>query len=154
MSYKSRVLVDESYVRALGQAVYSFSYLEWGAIWMVEKLTGEFINQSLYKMMSGQVAAALKKAVKSNRSRFSDEVYEELRNCYKALFHAVDIRADLLHAHPFTAEGGEQRLGRQGQFDRIDWGVDKIEAATEFFEDLSVKMNKLFYDHLYEEPAS
>jgi hypothetical protein len=46
---KRRLSVDPEYVCALGYAVYAFSYLEWGAVWLAETLKPNYILGELQR---------------------------------------------------------------------------------------------------------
>jgi hypothetical protein len=40
-----RIPADDRYLRDLGRATYNFAYLEWGVIWIGEKLDPGFLNK-------------------------------------------------------------------------------------------------------------
>ena len=45
MSNEFRIPVEQSYLSAVGRATYNFAYLEWGIVWIVEKLRPGYLNK-------------------------------------------------------------------------------------------------------------
>ncbi|MBO1903993.1 hypothetical protein KHP60_04500 [Microvirga sp. 3-52] len=148
MRYQSPVPSDPEYIQALGQAVYSYCYLEWQVIWLVERLTGTFFEVDVHRMTGGKIGRAFKEAVDAAEGNVPDEVLQRLKRGSNLFWNAVELRQDLLHAHPFTADGGEQMLSRkkEGRFD--PWTIEKIDSATRCFDELDHELNDLFQNAL------
>ncbi|MFK0273667.1 hypothetical protein ACIQUG_08325 [Ensifer sp. NPDC090286] len=147
MTYKSRVPSDPAYLLALGQATYSYSYLEWQVIWLAQKLDQGFAISSTNELAGGKIAALFKSTVKSAKTKVSDVTYARLRDGYADLFRLVAIRNDLLHAHPFTATDG-QRLGRYKDGKNVEWTIEGIDDACMRFDKLAIELNDIFHKAL------
>lgn len=100
-------------------------------------------------MMAGKIARNFNQFVKAADGRVPNDVWARLKACSDGLWHAIDLRKDLLHAHPYTAEGGIQQLIRRqpsGAF--TEWDINKVDAATKYFDELGRELNDLFHNHL------
>ena len=149
--YKSPVPADPDYIFALGQAMYSFSSLEGMVVWMAERMSPGFIYTDHDSMMAGKIAVQFRKFVKASKSRVDEDTWSRLDACSVGLFEAVDLRKDLLHARPYTEEGGVQQLiRRQSSGDLYKLDIDRIDAATRFFDELNVELSDLFHNKLFD----
>jgi hypothetical protein len=146
--YQSRVPCDPEYALALGQAAYSYSYLEWQAICVARKLKPDFIIEEMYSWTSGKIARAIYDAVKEKKASLSDEVYGKLKTAVTEIWDAAELRNDMLHAYPYTSDGGAQRLGRRINGSSTEWTFERFDAAMAFFEELSIRLNDIFYKDL------
>jgi hypothetical protein len=152
--YHTRQAADPEYLHAIGQAVYSFSCLEWGVIWAAEQIAPGFIHTDHHTMTAGKISSEFKGILKRARAEMPDEAWLALKSVSDRLWDAIDLRKALLHAHPFTAEGGEQMLGRRTEAGAsLDWRIEKVDAATKYFDELGVELNGLFYQYLWPTPA-
>lgn len=98
-----RIPVANAYLRALGRAVYNFTYLEWGIVWLTETMEPGFASK-VGTLTAGQIANHFANAVKQmNGADPGKKDLENLVSIFKAL---VDDRNRLVHGNPFTAEGG------------------------------------------------
>ena len=121
-----RIPVDEEYLRALGRATYNFVYLEWSIICLTETLQKGFVKKASPKTardisnsFCNEVkllddTRSFKVPLQALAGEFSQIVIE--RNC-------------LMHANPYTAKTGEQRMRYDGPHGHRDW---TIELMTEF----------------------
>ena len=148
MPYKSPVPSSPEYLLTLGQAAYSYCYMEWTAIYVIKKLDPTFEIATTHEMTGGKIGRALKRAVKIKLPGHPEDVGKRLIAAYREFFSAVEVRSDLLHAHPFTAAGGHQRLGRYKAGLNYEWGRADIDAACEKFDKLNAELNDLYYRHL------
>lgn len=148
MPYKSRVPSHPEYLLALGQAAYSYCYLEWQVIWLAKKLDPVFEIHSTHELTGGKIAGLFKAAVRTAKPGLADETYRRLRGGYAELFRLVSIRSDLLHAHPFTAQDGSQRLGRYKNGAIVEWTLDAIDNACRRFDELAIELNDIFHKAL------
>ncbi|MDH2314000.1 hypothetical protein [Methylobacterium brachiatum] len=146
--YRSRIPCDPEYALALGQAAYSYSYLEWQAICVARKLKTDFIAEDMYTWPAGKIARAIYEVVKEKRSLLPDPTYRKVKATVAELWDAAELRNDMLHAYPYTSSGGAQRLGRRTNGKNAEWTFERFDAATAFFEDLSVRLNDIFYKDL------
>lgn len=146
--YQSRVPSDPEYLRAIGQATFSFCYLEWQVIWVAQKLDPAFQISNTNELTAGRIAVEFKKAVISNTQTLDIAVYQRLESAYKSFFELVGMRNDLLHAHPFTSQDNAQRLGRYKNGENFEWTPNEIDAASERFDNLTSELNDLYYNHL------
>lgn len=147
MPYKSRVPSEEAYIFALGQAAYSYCYLEWQVIWLIQKLDPAFEILSTNELTGGKIAGLFKSAVKSAKANVRDVTYARLRDGYSELFRLVAVRSDLLHAHPFTSADG-QRLGRYKGGKNVEWTIEAVDDACRRFDKLAIELNDIFHKDL------
>jgi hypothetical protein len=106
----TRIPLDPDYTALLGEAVYVFAYAEWLLLEIIRLRDATATHDDLARMMSGEVARRLREALSSvppDRERGIAAQFAEL----------VQLRNDMIHAHPATAHDGSQRLYR--------WAPDK-----------------------------
>lgn len=147
-TYKSRISTDPGYAAALGQAVYNFVYMEWIVVWIIEKLAPGYLRQSPGRKVSGRIAKDFKTAI-SDCSHIGPETRALLSGIADRFTAAKDRRNQLIHAHPFTGEGGAQMLGRSEPTQSIAWDIPLVHQAAKQFEDLATEASALFYDRLH-----
>lgn len=141
-----RIPLTEAYAEALGRAVYSFCYLEWEVVWIIECLEPGFVNE-VTGLTAGQIA-----------NRFIDETNKphaleatlalrlsDFAECFKRL---VDSRNALVHGNPYTAENGEQRLGYSGKRGRVEWPLSEIVSVTSKFEQAALEAGHILHGSL------
>ena len=145
MAYHPRIPVEARYVQSLGQAVYNFAYLEWGVIWSLEKLVPGYIRRS-EKQTAGAMASEFVDAAR--KANLPEGVQAALIAVAGTFQDAVETRNHLLHAHPYTAERGEQRLARTKKATRVDWTIEDIDKAALTFEECAIAVNDLLHRHL------
>ena len=142
-----RIPVANAYLRALGRAVYNFTYLEWGIVWLTETMEPGFASK-VGTLTAGQIANHFANAVKQmNGADPGKKDLENLVSIFKAL---VDDRNRLVHGNPFTAEGGEQRLMYNGKHGQKDWTVDLMTAFSSQVAEASISAGSLLHGGRYE----
>lgn len=152
--YRTRQAADPEYLHAIGQAVYSFSILEWGVIWAAEQIEPGFMSTDHHIMTAGRISKQFKAILDRARPQMPEDVWQGLKQISDQLWGAVEMRSELLHAHPFTAADGSQLLGRRTRSGTsLQWDIEKVDAATRYFDDLGIELNDLFYAHLYPTPT-
>lgn len=152
--YRTQHPVGPEYLNALGQAMYSFSSLEWMVIWAAEQIEPGFINTDPHTMKASLISRQFREMLKRARHSMPEEVWNPLKDVSDRFWAAIDLRGALLHAHPLTGPGGEQMLGRRTeQKDLLHWDIGKIDAATRFIEEVGSDLNQIFHSHLYPTPS-
>lgn len=63
MTYQPRIPADQVYLQALGRAFYNFTYMEWGIIWTIVKLSSDGFDSVPRGEPAGKIARALTKAI-------------------------------------------------------------------------------------------
>jgi hypothetical protein len=144
MTYTPRIMADPTYLQALGQAFYSFTYLEWGVVGMIVKLSADGFDS----VPQGQTAAMIARAHMNSIEETSPPLPKELRRqLIKFNEHfraAIKVRNKLLHAHPYTAADGTQQLGGGG----YQWPLAHVYEAAKMFEDAAILGNGIFHGDL------
>jgi hypothetical protein len=145
MSNEFRIPVEQSYLSAVGRATYNFAYLEWGIVWIVEKLRPGYLNK-VRGHTAGQIAREFEKAAE-------DIVDPQLNSRIAALASSFSVlvtrRNQLMHGNPITAKGGEQRLlyyGRSGT--TFEWSEADILQAALDFEAAAIQASEIFHSSL------
>lgn len=132
MSYDFRISAEATYLSALGRATYNFAYLEWGIVWIAERLGPGYVNTVRGKM-AGKIATDFERLSQQPTDSSLKARLTLLASNFKAL---VERRNGLIHANPITADGGAQRLrdsGKPGRRDVFEWAEsDILELAREF----------------------
>lgn len=129
-------------MRALAEAMYAVSYLEWALLGDIPRLTAppaDLSIEGLSRSAMGTVAKAVRRA--ANDAVSPSEV-AWLSAAADALEDVVDKRNQVIHAHPATI-GGEQMLHR--------WAAATPSRAHEAFaitEDHLVALRDSAYEHL------
>ena len=142
-----RIPVANAYLRALGRAVYNFTYLEWGIVWLTETIEPGFLRK-VGTLTAGQIANHFANAEKQmNGADPGKKDLENLVSIFKAL---VDDRNRLFHGNPFTAEGGEQRLIYDGKHGQKDWTVDLMTTFSSQVAEASISAGSLLHGGRYE----
>ena len=141
-----RIPVAEDFAKAIGHAVYSFCYLEWGVVWIIQCLEPGYIH-NIQGLTAGRFAEHL-----TRRIDVATTVEGSLKIRLKAFAaqfkELVKRRNELVHGNPFTADGGEQRLGYSGKKGRVDWTLADIIDVTRSFENASVEAGELLHGYL------
>lgn len=100
---------DEDVLAALGRAIYNYSYLEWGVIWAIAWLReDEAVVGRLATCDGGTIAGELTQAAEECGPQ---DMRSDLIAWAEAFEGCKNLRNDLLHAHPYTAD---PRTGDQG----------------------------------------
>lgn len=144
MPYKPRIPSDPEYVRAVGQAHYNFTYLEWGIVWTIVKLSADDFGSVPKGKPAGYIAKALIRSIDSTSPSLPKPLRTRLVKVHERFLEAINVRNKLMHAHPYTAEGGLQRLGSSG----IKWPHEEVDEAAKLFEDLAIEANDIFHGDL------
>jgi hypothetical protein len=143
--------VSDEYVCSLGYAVYAFSYLEWGAIYIADTLKPGYIRDDLRRLekigkerrkrSAGQIACDLERLIEQAVGRYP-HLYDRMKAFHAEFTALARQRNKLLHSNPYTVKGreGEQRL----QFvNEQDWPVDEIDRRAQRFEAASQEAGAL-----------
>jgi hypothetical protein len=144
MTYRSRIHADETYLLALGQAFYNFTYLEWGIVWTIVKLSANGFDSVPRGKPASEIARALSKAIANSQPPLPAKLRRRLIKVDEAYRDAIGARNKLLHAHPFTAGDGSQQLGGGGHV----WPIESVNKAAKQFEDAAVMCNDIFHGEL------
>jgi hypothetical protein len=148
-AFTSRIPCAPEYKYALGQAVYNFTYLEWGAIYVISRLQPNYFKTNPSQKTSGEIFKDLKVAVKD--TQILGPHIKTRVECFAEQFGILkDRRNSLLHAHPYTADGGEQRLMRRGKDGALSWSIEELDLAARDFETLAVEAGELLHGPLSE----
>jgi hypothetical protein len=146
MKYCFKIPAGQSYLSALGRATYNFAYLEWGIVWIVEKLRPGYINKVRGKT-AGDIAKEFKKAAVG--AAIPDP---QLKSRIVALASSFEVlvcrRNKLVHGNPMTATGGEQRLLYSGKSATFEWSESDILDAARDFESAAIEANDIFHNSL------
>lgn len=144
MVVESRIPADPAYIEALGRAFYNFTYLEWVVVWTIVKLSPTGLGSVPRGKSSSYIATALIKAIHVASPPLSQDLRRSLVEFHEAYLRAIRSRNKLLHAHPYTAPGGLERL-RGGAH---DWPMEAVVLAAKEFEDAAVEGNATFHGPL------
>lgn len=128
-------------MRAVGQAHYNFTYLEWGVVWTIVKLSADGFGSVPSGKPAGFIAKALIQCINSTSPPLPRPLRTRLVKVHERFLEAISVRNKLLHAHPYTAEGGVQRLGSPG----FEWPHGDVDEASKLFEDLAIEVNDIFH---------
>ena len=144
MTYNSRIPADSDYLNAVGRAFYNFTYLEWGVVWTIVKLSADGFGSVPRGKPASDIAKALIKAIAATEPPLPDKLRRDLVKFHESYLAAIGRRNTLLHAHPYTAPDGSQQLGGGG----VDWPVEVVDEAAKFFEDAAITGNAIFHGEL------
>lgn len=134
-----RVSHETNYVAAIGLAMFTFSRLEWDAIWCIEKMSPGSIA-TMPDRTAGGIAKELVKLVAA-RELPQDDPFVIAAIDFQRL---VGIRNAIAHGKPGTAPGGGQRLFRDG----VEWTIEGLNSASDEFTDCQIRMNDILYGYL------
>jgi hypothetical protein len=144
MPYESRIPADPEYLRAVGRAFYNFTYLEWVVVWTIVKLSSDGFESVPRGKAAHHIAKALITSIAKTTPALPDGLRRRLVKFHERYLDAIKRRNTLLHAHPYTADGGAQQLGGGG----VEWPVDTIDGVAKFFEDAALMGNEIFHGDL------
>jgi len=147
MSYDFRIPVEAAYLSALGRATYNFTYLEWGIVWIAERLRPGYANTVRGKT-AGDIAKDFERLSKQPTDSGLKARLTSLASNFQAL---VERRNGLIHANPMTADGGAQRLrdpGKPGKRDVFEWAETDILELAHKFELAAIDANEIFHKAL------
>lgn len=144
MAYHSRLSADPEYLRALGQALYSFTWTEWVVIYTIVALNRDTWDAVPKGETAAKIARALEQSIKDTTLPLDGALRKDLGNFAEGFRTAIRSRNKLLHAHPYTAGGGTQQLGGGG----VEWSMSEVEGAIELFETVGIRGNDIFHGPL------
>jgi len=147
VTYEPRIPADPEYIALLGRAFYNYTYLEWVVVWTIVKLSTDGFASVPMGKSSGYIAKALIKAIESTEPPLSPGLRRGLIAFHQEYLRSIAGRNKLLHSHPYTADGGLQRL-RGGSH---DWPDDAVISAAQQFEEAAIMGNGLFHGALAKE---
>jgi len=144
MAYQSRIPAEDIYLLSAGRAFYNYTYLEWGVIWTIAKLSSGGMGDVPKGETAKKIATALSRAIENTEPPLPKQLRLELIKFHEAFIEAIRKRNKLLHAHPYTAPGGEQQLGGGG----VQWPISAVDEAALFFEETAISGNTIFHGEL------
>lgn len=140
--------IDSEYSQALGEAVFTFSILEWNAVWICERIQPGALSE-----LNPRTAGAISKRLKALSQSLDDSEGKALLLDGAPRFADLVVdRNNLLHGRPGTDQAnGMARLFRAGQ----PWTVQQISEVADKFSECSIILNDCFHGFLKEpvEPA-
>ncbi len=144
--YTFRIPADREYLCLLGRAVYNFATYEWMIVWTLEKLAPGSLNKCT-KLTANKIAELFGDVLGSSNNLVPPARLEALIQVRREFERLVEIRDQLLHAHPCTAPSGAQQLFYSGgRHSQMEWPLRKVEQAAIDFENASIEANNLFYN--------
>jgi hypothetical protein len=130
---------DREYCLALGQAIFAFAGLEYGVVWIMEKLRPSYINNEYRakNKTARDVARDLGDALHlfPTKPGANPQIIHDLHARFDQL--AKD-RNKLLHANPATDHDGAQILIQQSFERYIRWNLAEVLSARTNFESASI----------------
>ncbi len=144
MTYRSRIPTDSDYVRALGTALYNFTYLEWIAICTVAKLRKKGVSTIETKKGADAISKDLLRAINNSSLKLTPPSRTRLLKFRESFRRSIRDRNKLLHAHPHTAEGGLQQLIAGD----ISWSVEAVNEVALRFENAAIEGSDIFHGSL------
>lgn len=147
---RESIPADDQYLRELGRATYNFAYLEWGVVWLTETIEQGFLAKAK-ALTAGQIATRFFFAVQSIPTSDTDNSeLAELAELARRFQELVEERNRLIHANPFTAEDGAQRLLYSGKHGRKDWSEDLIQQFSDAAASLGAMAARLLHAGRYD----
>jgi len=140
--------MDNNYIIALGEAVYSFAYYEWTIIYIIEKLNNGYLDiysRGKRPITSGGVLRDFEKIINGN----NDTRLIKCKDIFKEL---IDERNALIHGHPCTLKDKKQVLNFQASIDKnihdLQWNIEKLNEFVLKISDAAVKASNILHDLL------
>lgn len=96
-------------------------------------------------MTSRQIARCFADILNNNISTLPADQHQALGQVQQEFARLVDVRDQLIHAHPGTAPDGAQQLYCSGRHPEMEWPVEQVEQAAIDFENAAIRANELFY---------
>ncbi len=110
-----RIPVSTEYTNALGYAVYCFCYLEWNAIWIIERFESKYVHKIQTQKKTARDVADRLKTLATGARGLTESTHKRLIAFATLFKELVELRNRLIHAKPFTGENGEPRLHYEGK---------------------------------------
>lgn len=139
MAREFKTPASNDYLLAIGRAFYNFANLEHHIKHIIIKLTSQ--DEIPEKATAGAIHKIVLRLVTELPASSLKTELEELITEFDA---QVKVRNSLLHATPYTADGGAQQVG----YNYIEWTMDDIYDAAFNFEELAGKLNDLYHNRL------
>jgi hypothetical protein len=139
--HKFRTPVEETYLHAIGRAVYNFASLEWNIVWLCQVLEPGFVFEA-GSLTTGQVREKFTGLVSALPPDDPDR--SALVSLVETFSSLVKRRDMLVHGKPSTAPDGEQRLYYSGKRGAATWSVAAIFEAAQDFEIASRDAHHLY----------
>lgn len=133
-----RIVVDDDYLRALGRATYNFAYLEWGIVWLCEKLLEGKLQEAKTKTAGG-IAKDFSNLLSEHNGPTTNDL-TELAASFNAL---VQDRNRLMHGNPYSDKNGEQQLGYDGNHGQKNWSLPDLLDFADRAASASVEAGRL-----------
>jgi hypothetical protein len=140
-----RISVDDSYLRSLGRAIYHFQYLEWGVVYLCERLEPGYIH-SVKGKTSKMIARDFERLAPTWTG--VSAVAARLVGLAKSFLDLADRRNGLVHATPYTEHDSSQQLGYSGRSGEYKWSGHQIDALALDCQNAAIEANDLFHNHL------
>ncbi|MBA4158943.1 MAG: hypothetical protein H0X65_15910 [Gemmatimonadetes bacterium] len=144
MTYTPRLKADPTYLQALGQAFYNFTYLEWVVVCTIVKLSGNGFGSVPRGEPASAIARALSRAIADADPPLPPNLRRDLVKSDERYRDAIRVRNKLLHAHPYTAPSGHPQLGGGG----FKWPLENVHVAARMFEDAAIHGNQILHEEL------
>lgn len=133
--------LDPEYSQALGEAVYTFSILEWNVVWICER-----IKPGALAALSPKTAGTIAKRFITLAESLSDsEDKTKLLHAALRFDELVEQRNGLVHGRPgMDVADGLSKLFRAGEL----WTVEKIRHTADEFSQCAITLNEYFHGFL------
>ena len=135
--YQSRIPVQDSYLKAVGQAFYNFATAEWSVVYL-----GSLISPSFVTRESGADFGVVARefALLCDTGRFP-----ECTDISRRFADATAKRQDIVRSIPITASGGGQILDGSEAGKDTQWTEAEVLALAEELQNLDIAANSLYY---------
>ncbi len=139
---RTRVIIDDAYVEALGRATYVFAVLEWNAVWCCERMEPNYMHKPgrgrSKKRTAGEIAGDL---ISLAKNHLDPKVRTACLAPAKEFVALVEIRNRILHGKPARTSTGEHRLFHDG----IAWTPAMINNEADKFTECGELLNALLH---------
>jgi hypothetical protein len=137
------VPIDDPYLHAVGLAVTCFARLEWGVVWVCEKLNPGYLTE-MKRKTAGGIASDF---IRLTAAYSAPGTAADLSRVAYEFSYLVGTRNKLLHAKPGTnSSTQEQRLFSEG----TEWTVAAVNHAADRFVDLETRIVAMYHNVLRE----
>lgn len=141
-----RIQVDDDYTRALGRALFNYSYLEWAIIWL-----GETCKPGSITGWRKKTSQEIRRDVSRLATNLSTDISwrQRIVDVAAAMEPLVNERNALVHGAPYTAKGGAQQLNHNGRHGVRNFDTQDILELALRFEALAIEATKILHDGPY-----
>jgi hypothetical protein len=133
--------IGADYAKALGDASFCFSILEWNVVWACERIEpGSLRNIVNEELTAGKIA---KRFLDLVRNMPKARERQELTAAAQEFNRLVGIRNCIVHGKPCTGPSGEARLSSQGVLE-----ISDLEEFADSFSACGIEVNRLLHGYL------